>query len=146
MIIARWQYRHYLAYVCNFSTKMKRFISNRFKQIFRNLVQVSHCSRFARGGARSRSPDKGRYYLRSCYRPHHPVEKRTNLGPWLENRSSLPYGRLRLPPFFSLAERRWFIQWTTSQVRGPWTRGTGETLSRLVNPWTMRDFDGIPST
>lgn len=59
-------------------------------------------TRFARG---PRSPIKEGS---SCYRPHHPLEKR-NKPNLLENRSSLPsrvlFTRPRLPPFFSTVER-----------------------------------------
>ncbi|KAK1136588.1 hypothetical protein K0M31_001134 [Melipona bicolor] len=89
------------------------------------MQNVSHCSRFARGGARSRSPDKGGYYLRSCYRPHHPVEKRTNLAPGSRTDLLYPTGYY-LRDFVFLHSSPWPKEddsfsgsKTTSQVRGP---------------------------
>lgn len=98
-------------------------------------------TRFARG---PRSPIKEGS---SCYRPHHPLEKR-NKPNLLENRSSLPsrvlFTRPRLPPFFSTVER----EMIHSAVGRPTDRsGPREhtshllTATRLVNPPTMRDFD-----
>lgn len=76
-------------------------------------------TRFARG---PRSPIKEGS---SCYRPHHPLEKR-NKPNLLENRSSLPsrvlFTRPRLPPFFSTVERE--------MIHSAVGRATGQGLFR----------------